>query len=214
MQNGGETMAMSDSSFDLILHELLDQKEFMENLEAENRELRQQIATLRAGRGIFVEILGHRFALLSEPADIPSYTASAVSAVPSTSMPVEEHGESISLITEEPAESHVAMDVEKEEQVISVPETPLPVMDFLLEDDGPISSSSFLQEMQQTDELSFAATSKLAVWGELTTSPTPTPIPASASIPDAKQQQQPAAARDEDEKAALRRELIGSFLLE
>jgi hypothetical protein len=214
MQNGGETMAMSDSSFDLILHELLDQKEFMENLEAENRELRQQIATLRAGRGIFVEILGNRFALLSESADIPSYTASAVSAVPSTSMPVEEHGESISLITEEPADTHVEMDVEKEEQVISVPETPLPVMDFLLEDDGPISSSSFLQEMQQTDELSFVTTSKMAVWGELTTSPTPTPIPASASIPDAKQQQQPAAARDEDEKAALRRELIGSFLLE
>ena len=60
-------MAMSDSSFDLILQELLHQQNFMENLEAENRELRQQIADLRVGKEIFVEILGHRFALLSEP---------------------------------------------------------------------------------------------------------------------------------------------------
>ena len=207
MQNGGETMAMSDSSFDLILQELLQQKEFMENLETENRELRQQIADLRAGRGISVEILGQRFSLLSEPVNIPAYTISTTaSTVPSTPMPVENDGETISLIAQEPASTHEETGVEKQELVVPVPETPLPVMDFLLEDDGPISSSSFLQEMQQTDELSFETTNKLAIWGE--------PTPAPASVQDAKPQQQPPAAIDEDKKAALRRELIGSFLLE
>ena len=61
-----------------------------------------------------------------------------------------------------------------------IPETPFPVMDFLVEDDKPITPASFLQEMQETDELVFENTNKLAVWGEPPISPTP--IPASGTI--------------------------------
>ncbi len=39
----------------------------MDQLEAENRELRQRLADLRAGRGIFVDIVGSRFALRDSP---------------------------------------------------------------------------------------------------------------------------------------------------
>ena len=38
-----------------------------DQLVAENRELRQQLAELRAGRGIFVDIAGSRFALRDSP---------------------------------------------------------------------------------------------------------------------------------------------------
>jgi len=51
------------SSFELIAQELLKQQQHMERLDAENRELRQLLADLRAGHGIFVEIAGQRFPL-------------------------------------------------------------------------------------------------------------------------------------------------------
>src|SRR5690242_12285551 len=54
---------MNGASFDLIAHELLKQKYILEKLLEENRELRRQLAQLRAGHGIFVEIGGQRIAL-------------------------------------------------------------------------------------------------------------------------------------------------------
>ena len=54
---------MGGSYFEQIAQEIFKQKRLMEQLEAENRELRQRLAELRAGRGIFVEIAGSRFAL-------------------------------------------------------------------------------------------------------------------------------------------------------
>jgi cell division protein FtsB len=54
---------MDRNYFDQIAQEIVRQKQRMDQLEAENRELRQQLADLRAGRGIFVEIAGSRFAL-------------------------------------------------------------------------------------------------------------------------------------------------------
>src|SRR5437764_10739622 len=65
---------MSSKSFDLITLELLKQQRTMEILQAENRELRQQLTDLRTGRGIFIEINGKRFALNTS---IVSQTASA-----------------------------------------------------------------------------------------------------------------------------------------
>ena len=64
---------MSSNSFDLITQELVKQRRTMEILQAENRELRQQLTDLRTGRGIFIEINGKRFAL---NASIVSQTAS------------------------------------------------------------------------------------------------------------------------------------------
>ena len=53
--------------FDQIAQELRKQKQRLDNLEAENRELHQQIADLRSGQGIFVDISGVRFSLREEP---------------------------------------------------------------------------------------------------------------------------------------------------
>ncbi len=58
---------MNGNYFDQIAHELVKQKHLLDQLEAENRELRQQLADLRAGRGIFVEITGSRFAVRDSP---------------------------------------------------------------------------------------------------------------------------------------------------
>ena len=58
---------MEGNNFEQIAQELVKQKHLMDQLEAENRELRQRLADLRAGRGIFVEIAGSRFALRDSP---------------------------------------------------------------------------------------------------------------------------------------------------
>lgn len=54
---------MGSNNFDQIAQQIVQQKHHMDKLEEENRELRQQIADLITGRGIFVEIEGQRFAL-------------------------------------------------------------------------------------------------------------------------------------------------------
>jgi cell division protein FtsB len=54
---------MDTDYFSQIAQAILKQKQRMEQLEAENRELRRYLDDLRTGRGIFVEISGRRFAL-------------------------------------------------------------------------------------------------------------------------------------------------------
>jgi cell division protein FtsB len=49
--------------FDQLAQEIFKQKQRMDQLEAENRELHRQLAELRAGRGIYVDISGRRFSL-------------------------------------------------------------------------------------------------------------------------------------------------------
>ena len=58
---------MDGNYFEQIAQEIIKQKQLMDQLEAENRELRQRIADLRSGRGIFVDIAGSRFALRDSP---------------------------------------------------------------------------------------------------------------------------------------------------
>ena len=58
---------MTGNHFEHIAQELFKQKQLMEQLEAENRDLRPRLADLRAGRGIFVDIAGSRFALRDSP---------------------------------------------------------------------------------------------------------------------------------------------------
>ena len=53
---------MNSNSFDLITQELSRQQQAMDALQAENQELRQQLAD-PAGLGIFIEIDGNCFAL-------------------------------------------------------------------------------------------------------------------------------------------------------
>lgn len=55
------------SGFEDITHLLQEQQQRMERLEAENRELRHQLADLRRGIGIAVVIEGKNIALATEP---------------------------------------------------------------------------------------------------------------------------------------------------
>lgn len=63
---------MGGSYFDQIAQELRKQKQLMDRLEAENRELREQLAALRAGQRILVVISGTHFTLQTET---PAFSA-------------------------------------------------------------------------------------------------------------------------------------------
>jgi hypothetical protein len=208
---------MSDGSFDLILQELLHQQEIMNKLEAENRELQQQLADLREGRGIFVEINGIRFPLISESGTPGNIPAPAESLPTAPMMPVQAKQEEVPAFAAQETESDQQSFVEEAEPVIS--EKP---RNFLLEDDEPITTFPFLQESLE-EEASAIATNKMAIWGESPSTPFPA-VPSSQPVtelmtepiqkPVASDKPQQPAPIDEDEKAALRRQLIGSFLLE
>lgn len=178
-------MNTNGNSFDLILEEVLNQKRVLEELQTENEALRQQLSALRAGQGIFIDILGHRIPLASEmyddAPDVVSVAAKEDTApfLNSTSPSTEEQS---------PREAAAQESL-----------TPLPDSDkFLVEEVSesgtpiPVTSSSFLEEAL-LDEFSSATTRQMGVWGgPITNHPT----------------------LDENEKATLRRELSGSYLLE
>lgn len=212
-------MSTSGNSFELILEEILRQKRILEELHEENDALRQQLAALQAGQGIYIDILGHRIPL-AVSRDDSSYIVAAV--------PVEDKLPAVTdmpVMADTPAQQ--AMPVPHSElqpqNVASMPtqlidavqlpqEVPAPVSvamegpissadnsdSFLLEEvsgDGTpfaMASSSFFEDAL-FDEFSTASTHQMAVW--------PGPITDHKPL-------------DEREKAALRRELMGSFLLE
>ncbi len=162
-------MKTSDNAFELIMQELLQQKLYLDELVRENEELRSQLADLREGRDILVDILGQRYSLLADtPIEVlatlqmPSVTqqapATTISEVPATSVP---------------GDSLAGSDRDPEEIALS-------------------PSAEFLEEMI-LDELASAATTPWAVW----TGPARSPL-----------------SKEEEEKAALRRELMDSYLLE
>lgn len=190
------------SNFDVIAQALLMQKQVMEQLEEENRELRRQLSDLHEGRGIFVEICGRRFALqvdqvsapvtkttipltsaTSEPVPLPPVPQPVTSipqAVPSESpdFPLTDEISSLPDIDEPPTPS--------------LPETAHATTELFDDEEAHPITATFLEEMM-LDEFASAATGPMAVW--------PGPVKKQEAI-------------DEEEKAALRRELIGSFLLE
>ncbi|HEX4206253.1 MAG TPA: hypothetical protein VHZ51_19050 [Ktedonobacteraceae bacterium] len=90
---------MGGSYFDQIAHKILEQKQLMETLAEENRALRQQLADLRAGKGIFIDIHGQRFALqhheklLSTSTDSAQQTVQESEATMVPSMPADEISE-------------------------------------------------------------------------------------------------------------------------
>ncbi len=189
---------MSGSNFDLIAQELLRQKQVMEQMEEENQELRHQLAELRDGRGIFVEIDGHRFSLLSD--DIAPIQPSAIEAMPATraapiTIELEPQAEPIA---EPVAAQHDITQDQTEELVMSIPETPHSTVDFFTDEEvaEQTTGPTFLEEVM-IDEFASAATSPLSIW----------------SAPKQEQQKSSEAEADE-ELATLRRQLIGSYLLE
>src|SRR5690349_10006467 len=78
----GETMETNGTGFELIMQEVQNQQNVMKELEAENRELRRQLVDLREGRGIFIELLGTRYALDVKPAVTSSESALTQELVP------------------------------------------------------------------------------------------------------------------------------------
>ncbi|GAC1645327.1 MAG: hypothetical protein NVS4B12_11260 [Ktedonobacteraceae bacterium] len=184
---------MGGSNFDLIAQELLKQKQVMEQREEENRELRRQLAELREGYGIFVEIDGCRFSLLREdvaPSQIPAIETTPVTMAAHVTVELEPLAELVA------AQHDVALD-KTEELVMSIPETPRPSIDFFADnEEEQVTGPTFLEEVM-IDEFASAATSPLAVWS------------------DPKQEQEKKSENIADEElAALRRQLIGSYLLE
>ena len=190
---------MSGSNFDLIAQELLRQQQVMEQMEEENEELRHQLAELREGYGIFVEIDGRRFSLQSE--DIASVQTPTVEAIPATkaaliTRKLESQAEPL---MEPVAVQHDITQDQTEELVMNIPETPRPTVNFFT-DDGEVAEQTtgptFLEEVM-LDEFASAATSPLSVW----------------ICPQARTRE-PVEAEADEELAVLRRQLIGSYLLE
>jgi hypothetical protein len=178
-------MKMGGNSFDLIMQEVLSQKQRMEELREENLALRRQLNDLRNGRGIFLEIYGKKFALPGDAVVASSQVDSPLQHAPAL------YAETISTPLDE-TPTHTVI------------ETPLPstdefeqVGDYLAHEEEalPKQASTSLEEML-IDEFASATTSQMAA----------------ATWEGAESSK--AATIEEEEKAALRKELIGSFLLE
>ena len=154
-------MNTSSSNFELIMQEVLKQKQLLEDLLLENDELHRQLAELREGRGLFVDILGERFPLIDVPvSDSPVRMTTA------------EDDLSLQETTEIPRESLQT----------SIPETPVTAFESPVEEaqeDLPPyitpTMPSYLEEAM-LDEFSAAATREMgqgAVWsGPITNPPT------------------------------------------
>ena len=184
---------MSGSSFELIMQEVLNQKQHLEELIEENQDLKRQLADLRGGRGIFLDIFGKQFALMGGPVVTSSQVVS-----PSQDSPAS-YQETISMALSEAPMS-------------TIPETPLPSYDefeqaanYLDQEVEEVSEEEVLQTM--TPSSTFLEDMLIDEFAAATTSPMTAAVWQGAAT-------RKAEAIDEEEKAALRKELIGSFLLE
>jgi hypothetical protein len=192
---------MGGNHFDQLAQEILKQKLLMDKLEAENRELRQQIADLRSGRGIFVDIGGTRFALRDDSS--PKQTTSNSSA-----------STNASTMASTVAPSTPAATSPSTQQIVDAPTTEIvgptlkqsvkePVAQSNNDGDqkSPHEESTFLEEIM-IDQFNSALTSPNAVWQD------------PAEKKPSKQRAKPQESIDEKQKEVLRRELLGSYLLE
>ena len=181
---------MSGTSFDRITQEVLKQQQLMQKLAGENRELRRELADLRAGRGIFVEIVGQRFPLEGEML-LPQPVTTSTIAQEDLPQP-----RTTSSLQETPAP--IVTEDKEVEEAVPVAEgifsEAVEVASLEEEETGKQQTPTFLEEIM-LDEFAAAATSPIAVWSGPVKMPEVEPI-------------------DEVQKAALRRELMGSFLLE
>jgi hypothetical protein len=178
---------MGGSSFDLLIEQVAKQQEVMEALEVENRELRHQLADLREGRNIFVEIYGQRFALNIEREAVPD--PSEITDAPTTyNTSSLAEAEKAPEIIEAPTVAMSELSAATKQQTQPAPKA------SPAQEKSQTDAPTFLEEMM-IQEFASAMTSPMAVW----TGPVKKPEP---------------AIGEEDKKAALRRELMGSFLLE
>ncbi len=176
---------MSDNNFERILQEVHNQKERLESLLAENAALRQQLADLRTGRGIFVEIGNKRFALVADT------IMAAEDALPtSTSFMNDQLSDDLNIFEGEPTSSLLETSFPTTDEFASAEYAPHESDEHELE---PAGNATFLEEML-VDEFAAASTQSMTAPKSSETRKLP-PI-------------------DENEKEFLRKELVGSFLLE
>lgn len=154
-------MKTSGSNFELIMQEVLKQKQLLEDLLSENDDLHRQLSELREGRGIIVDVLGEHFPLVDVPiSDSPDSIAS-----PEADLSLQETTEIL-----------------RESLSTSRTETPVPAFESSVEEaqgDLPTyitpTMSTYLEEAM-LDEFSAAATPEMgqaAVWsGPITNPPT------------------------------------------
>ncbi|MGZ3610637.1 MAG: hypothetical protein ACXWOL_01140 [Ktedonobacteraceae bacterium] len=153
-------MKTNGNNFELIMQEVFKQKQLLEDLISENDELHRQLADLREGRGIFVDIIGNRFPLV----DISRDDSPNSIATPEVDLSLQETTEIVSESLQSP-----------------VPETPVPALQSSVEEneeDLPTYTpqmSTYLEEAM-LDEFSALATREMgqvAVWsGPITNPPT------------------------------------------
>ena len=173
---------MAGNGFDSIAQAVIQQKQMMDKLQEENRELRRQVADLRAGHGIFIEVAGERFPLRGE-IPVPEVFVTNVQQ------------QKFSPFTTPPLETSISSASNHEEMTEFAPTMELPPVENAAPEGGEQKKApTFLEEIM-IDEFAASSTSPMAVW----------------KGPVKKQQQEQI---DEEQKAALRRELMGSFLLE
>lgn len=156
-------MQTSDHGFEQIMSAVLEQKQVWEKLQAENRELRQQLIDLRAGRGIYVEIANQRFELAWEANKAGTQTAET-----GTGKRSQQQASKSAKATPQPASA---------------------------------APSGVLEEML-LDELSSAMDNRMAQPGEMNNR-----VAQSG-------ERKSSTSFNEEQKANLRRDLAGSFLLE
>ncbi|GHO84149.1 hypothetical protein [Dictyobacter formicarum] len=173
---------MGGSSFDLITQELLNQRQIMEKLEAENRQLRQQLSDLRAGQGIFLEINGKRIALNTLQAASTTLSVDAPIETQEAAQPEKSPSASANASSRHQAKAEVARSGAQQPHIT----TPLQ------EENKESAQPTFLEEIM-LDEFASALTSPHTALKQ----------------PEKKPEQS-----EEEKKANLRRELMGSFLLE
>jgi hypothetical protein len=166
-------------NFEPLLEEVRKQQHIMEALEVENRKLRDQLADLREGQGIVVEICGKRFTLAAEALAMPAATSS------------ESQRQDTSSTRQEAPSRRALTTIPLAEQAINTLEGTTADSSAAQKDDTS-EAVPFLQEIL-IDEFASQMTSPLAVWNG--------PVKKEEPI-------------DEEQKEALRRELMGSFLLE
>ncbi|HEY4384215.1 MAG TPA: hypothetical protein VGN34_07065 [Ktedonobacteraceae bacterium] len=190
------------NNFENIAQEIMHLQQRMAALRAENTDLRQQLTNLRSGRNILIEIAGKRFSFsygTTDAAETPAKETVSVTEAPA------EKVVAAPTLPEQPSTPPIQM--EPSSPISSTAEVPLdyPTTPRIkAQQDGEKDEtqnaekknqarpSTFLEEIM-LDEFAAAASTPLAVW----TGPLKKPEPIS-----------------EDQKEALRRELMGSFLLE
>lgn len=185
---------MGDSSFESIAQEILRQKHLMEALEAENRELRHQLADLREARGIFIEICGNRFALKAGEEQAAPQVSQA--SQPNLSNKIEKASASSRPLT--PSEPHRTLHSTR-----MVADTPTDVMTKIPRQ----GVQDVIIHEDEDDGADLPPSVEEAIQEELTS--------AKAAPQDARAKStRKAELPTEERQAVLRQELAGSFLLE